>query len=156
MFMVSKLKKILKQLIPQFVIRRIRYVYIIKKQKKCQTELNWLVESVSNQFLSEIKPLKKFDNHKIVWQYWAQGIDSSNIPDLVKVCFKSVEMHTSGYTLIRLSDENLNEYLDFPDWLKDKMSVMSRAHFSDLLRCVILSLYGGVVRCSNIYVRRYS
>ena len=142
--MVSKLKKILKQLIPQFVIRRIRYVYIIKKQRKCQAELVWLVDSVSNKLLSEIKPLKKIENQKIVWQYWAQGIDSSSMPDLVKVCLKSVEKHTSGYTLIRLSDENLNEYLDFPDWLKDKMSVMSKAHFSDLLRCVILSLYGGV------------
>lgn len=155
--MFSKLKKILKLIIPRFVVRKIRYVYIIKKQKECQTELNWLLESASNQFLSEIIPLKRLDNKIIIWQYWAQGFDSENMPDLVKVCLTSVEKHTSGYMLIRLSDENLNEYLEFPVWLKEKMSVMSKAHFSDLLRCVILSLYGGgMVRCSNIYVRRYS
>lgn len=142
--MVNNLKKILKLLVPQFVVRRIRYVYIIKKQKRCQTELKWLVERVSDQLLSEIKPQKSLDNTQKVWQYWAQGFDSSNMPDLVKVCLNSVEKHTSGYTLIRLSDENLNEYLEIPEWLKNKMSIMSKAHFSDLLRCVILSLYGGV------------
>lgn len=31
-----------------------------------------------------------------------------------------------------------------PDWLRDKMAIMSKAHFSDLLRCVLLSLYGGL------------
>lgn len=142
--MVSKLKTILKLLIPQFVVRRVRYFYIIKKQKKCLLELNWVVEGVSNQLLSEIKPKKRLDNKNKVWQYWAQGFDSSNMPDLVKVCLKSVEKHTSGYTLIRLSDENLNEYIEIPKWLKDKMSKMSKAHFSDLLRCIILSLYGGL------------
>lgn len=142
--MVSKLKTILKLLIPQFVVRRVRYFYIIKKQKKCLLELNWVVEGVSNQLLSEIKPKKRLDDKNKVWQYWAQGFDSSNMPDLVKVCLKSVEKHTSGYTLIRLSDENLNEYIEIPKWLKNKMSIMSKAHFSDLLRCVILSLYGGV------------
>ena len=142
--MVSNPKKILKFLIPGFVVRKIRHVCIIKKQKKCQAELNWLAKSVSNQLLSEIKPLKKLDNQNNVWQYWGQGFDSSNMPDLIKVCLKSVEMHTSEYSLIRLSDENLNEYLEIPKWLENKMSLMSKAHFSDLLRCVILSLYGGV------------
>ena len=95
--MVSNPKKILKFLIPGFVVRKIRHVCIIKKQKKCQAELNWLAKSVSNQLLSEIKPLKKLDNQNNVWQYWGQGFDSSNMPDLIKVCLKSVEMHTSEY-----------------------------------------------------------
>ena len=144
MFMDLKLKKIIKYFIPHFVFRRIRYIYIISKQKKVQRSYNWIIDSEVDHLLREIKPLQKIDNKKIVWQYWAQGFEDSNMPNLVKVCLKSVEEHTSGYCLIRLSDENLNEYLEFPKWLKDKMLIMSKAHFSDLLRCIVLSLYGGV------------
>lgn len=142
--MLSVLKNKLKPLIPQSVVRKIRYIYIIKKQKKCQSELNWIVRDLSNDLLLDFKPLKKIDNQKIIWQYWAQGFDSSSMPDLIKISLKSVEIHTSEYTLFRLSDENLNEFIEIPSWLREKMSLMSKAHFSDLLRCVILSLYGGL------------
>ena len=138
------LKETLKSILPQSLVRRIRHNFIIKKQKKCRLYLNGVMENFSDGLFSEIKPLKKIDNPKVIWQYWAQGFESSNIPDLVKVCLKSVELNKSDYALIRLSDENIDEYLELPGWIKDKMSIMSKAHFSDLLRCIILSLYGGV------------
>lgn len=144
MSMLSSLKMTLKYILPQFIIRKIRYASIIRKQKKCLAELNWIVENISRDLLAEIKPQKKIDNKKIIWQYWAQGFDSSNVPDLLKVCFKSVELHSQDYTVIRISDDNVNEFIEFPEWMKDKMPKMSKAHFSDLLRCVILSFYGGV------------
>lgn len=137
-------KNIVKLIIPKFIIRRIRAAYIIKKQKKCLSELKWIVESLSDKLLTEFKPVKELDDKRIIWQYWAQGFDSSEMPSLIKLCLKSVETHTEDYTLIRISDENIYEYIMIPDWLKEKMKIMSKAHFSDLLRCIILSLYGGM------------
>lgn len=138
------LKRIVKCLIPQFLIRRIRYIYIIRKHKKCCSELNWIVEDLSGNLLSQIRPLKDFDSQKIIWQYWAQGFETSDMPDLVRICLNSVEIHKQEYRLIRISDENIYEYIEIPDWLKSKVAKMSKAHFSDLLRCVVLSLYGGL------------
>lgn len=137
-------KTALKFIIPQSIVRWIRGVCVKNKQKKCSSELNWIVGSLSGDLLREFKPLKKLEEHKIIWQYWAQGFESTDMPDLVKICLRSVELHNGGYTLIRISDKNINEYIEIPDWVRDRMTIMSKAHFSDLLRCVILSLYGGL------------
>lgn len=142
--MLPILKKTLKLIVPQFIVRRIRYINIIKRQKKCISEYHWILENLSDGLLSEIQPLQKLGSSKIIWQYWAQGLEDPDMPDLIKVCLKSVELNNQDYKLIRISDDNIHEFLILPAWIKDKMSIMSKAHFSDLLRCVILSLYGGI------------
>lgn len=147
------LKKLIQSFFPNSLWRRIRYAMIIEMQKKCKTELDWLVGSDYSRLLLEIKPQKEFlDSRKIVWQYWAQGFDSSSMPDLVKVCLKSVEKYTQDYTLLRISDENLDEYIEVPDWLRDKMVIISKAHFSDLLRCILLSQYGGLWLDASVFL----
>lgn len=143
--------KWLKHFIPRVLLRKIRFARIIYMQKKCATDLNWLVEGEYSHCISDIRPLKKIPHdQKIIWQYWAQG--GSNMPDLVKVCLKSVEKHTLGYKLLRISDENLDEYLEIPDWLKSKKRTMSKAHFADLLRCVLLSKYGGLWLDASVFL----
>lgn len=143
--------KWLKHFIPRVLLRKIRFARIIYMQKKCATDLNWLVEGEYSHCISDIRPLKKMPHdQKIIWQYWAQG--GANMPDLVKVCLKSVEKHTLGYKLLRISDENLDEYLEIPDWLKSKKKTMSNAHFADLLRCVLLSVYGGVWLDASVFL----
>ena len=135
----------IRQLIPDALWCRIRYALIIRNHKRCQRELNSLIEQTDNELLSEVKPLKKLPDDKVViWQYWAQGLDSKSMPQLINICFQSVEKYSQDYTLIRVSDENINEFLEFPDWLKEKVQHLTRALFSDLLRCLLLSKYGGL------------
>lgn len=45
-----------------------------------------------------------------------------------------------------LTDSNIDDYVDFPDFIKDKYKtgIISRTHFSDLLRLELLARYGGV------------
>ena len=138
------LKEVLKSIIPPSIVHRVRCASVNNKHKKCGSEIKWIVGSLSGVLLQDFKPLKKIDGHKIIWQYWAQGFESTNMPDLVKVCLRSVELHSEGYKLFRISDKNINEYIEIPDWLRNRMTIMSKAHFSDLLRCVVLSLYGGL------------
>lgn len=89
-----------------------------------------------------LKPKKQFSTDRIIWQYWAQGYD--NVPPIVRQCLDSVEKYAGDYTLVRLTDDNLSEYLDLPEFVQSKRSLYSRAFFSDLLRLMLLSVYGGV------------
>ena len=90
----------------------------------------------------DIKAKKELGTDRIIWQYWAQGYD--NMPPVVRQCIDSVERRASDYTIVRLTDNNLSDYLDLPDFVQEKRSSYSRAHFSDLLRLMLLKVYGGI------------
>lgn len=93
-----------------------------------------------------IEPKKQLNNQKIIWQYWGQGVDAENLPEIVKICFNSVDKCKGDYTVIRLSDTTISEYIDLPDfvWKKRENPAFTRTFFSDLLRVALLSTYGGV------------
>ena len=83
----------------------------------------------------------------IIWQYWGQGCSTDAMPEIVRICFQSVEYYCGDdYTIIRLSDENLLDYIDLPDFVVDKWrkGVFNRTFFSDMLRLCLLRCYGGV------------
>ncbi|MCH7350430.1 MULTISPECIES: capsular polysaccharide synthesis protein [unclassified Acinetobacter] len=92
-----------------------------------------------------LKAKKKIDNQKIIWQYWGQGT-TEKLPNIVNICFSSVEKYKGDYEIIRLDDLTIKEYLDFPDfvWEKKKNKEFKHAFFSDLIRLALLDLYGGV------------
>ena len=91
---------------------------------------------------------KDFGTNKIIWQYWAQGYE--DVPEVVKTSLESVDKFAVGYTIVRLTDANLSEYLDLPEFVQEKRKVFSRAFFSDLLRLVLLKTYGGIWMDSTI------
>ena len=93
---------------------------------------------------------KQFDTDKIIWQYWAQGYD--DVPEVVKKCLDSVDRWSNDSTVIRLTDDNLSDYLDVPEFVQTKRSVFSRAFFSDLLRLMLLKTYGGVWLDATVYL----
>ena len=102
-------------------------------------------------FHVDLLPKKKFPKDKlIVWQYWAQGYD--NVPPTVKKCLDSVEEHCMEHIVVRLTDDNLSEYLDLPDFVQDHRRYFSRAFFSDLLRLLLLRVYGGLWLDATIYM----
>lgn len=88
-------------------------------------------------------PSKNFDNKKLIWQYWGQGYN--DVPNIVQICLDSVShwCANNDIVIIRLSDDNLSEYIDFPEELLSLRNNYSKAFFSDMLRCCLLSLYGG-------------
>lgn len=95
----------------------------------------------------ELKPQKEeLVGKKIIWQYWGQGFASEQLPEVVRMCLKSVEKYKGEYEIIRLSDETIEEYIHFPEfvWEKRKDPEFTRTFFSDLLRLALLHVYGGV------------
>lgn len=137
-------KSLIKSLIPKYLYNKFKHSIIIKQHKSCQQKFSHLIENINHDPLLEIHTLKQFPvDKKIIWQYWSQGFNSDSHPPLIDICLKSVENHAKGFTIIRISDDNINEYLKLPNWLIKKKSIISKAHFADLLRCILLTKYGG-------------
>ncbi|UNK06248.2 capsular polysaccharide synthesis protein [Psychrobacter raelei] len=101
-----------------------------------------------------LKPKKEFQNEKIIWQYWGQGVSDNQLPPSVQLYFKSVDKHAADYKVIRLDDSNIHEYLDLPDfvWHKKTYPGFRPAFFADLLRLALLDVYGGVWLDATIYL----
>lgn len=136
--MLDLLKKI-------FFWSQIRRCLIIRKHKKTSKYCRRLInEYFQNGVHYKIIPKKDFKKPKIIWQYWGQGYDDPNMPEIVKICLESVIRYKpEDCVIVRLSDDNMSEYLDLPDFLRDNASLYSRAHFSDILRVLLLTTYGG-------------
>ena len=82
---------------------------------------------------------------KIIWQYWGQGLEHA--PELVQLCFTSVDKNAHEYQVIRLTDDNLFDYLTFPEFVAQKRALNPKfrpVFFSDLLRVALIHVYGGV------------
>lgn len=46
--------------------------------------------------------------------------------------------------IIRLSDENISEYIDLPQFISAKRDLIPLGQFADLLRLMLLTTYGGI------------
>ena len=96
--------------------------------------------SLNSKPRSRFRQNKPDQNKTMVFSYWAQGEIAA--PELVKNCIKSHrEIYGSDYVL--LDDTTLGEYIDIPEIITLKRSVMSNTHYSDVVRLLLLKKYGG-------------
>ena len=89
-----------------------------------------------------------------IWVCWWQGIEEA--PDIVKACINSIRKNSKEIDVVVVTDKNVNDYVQFPEWLekKRKDGIISRTIFSDLLRVSILSKYGGIWLDSTFFCAR--
>ena len=78
-----------------------------------------------------------------VWVCWLQGMETA--PALVRACYASLQKHLSDREIVLLTEENYRSYVNFPAHIQQKIDsgVISKTHFSDLLRLELLISYGG-------------
>jgi mannosyltransferase OCH1-like enzyme len=79
-----------------------------------------------------------------IWICWLQGME--NAPQIVKRCYESVQKHSSGREIIVITDENIRQYVNFPEyiWKRRGKNGLSQTFLSDLLRISLLAQYGGI------------
>lgn len=79
-----------------------------------------------------------------IWFCWWQGIEQA--PPLVKACYDSICRHAGGFTVTLVTEENYRNYVHIPGWLEEKYQsgLISRTHYSDVLRLSLLAEHGGV------------
>lgn len=127
-----------------------------KIQKKLKKKYSYVINSLNEEKLNSI--IHKQSNK--VWICWLQGIN--NAPKLVQKCYESVKQNLKDREIIIITSENILEYVVFPDyiWEKYKCGVITKTHFSDLLRLELLIKYGGLwidatVLCTSSNIPKY-
>ncbi|WP_395675757.1 capsular polysaccharide synthesis protein [Enterobacter sp.] len=88
---------------------------------------------------------------RIIWICWFQGLESA--PELVKRCIESVQRNTPDAQVVILTDDNIPDYLSLPEHIKTKYQagLISKAQYSDIVRCSLLYQYGGSDGCHRLY-----
>lgn len=96
------------------------------------------------------KPTKK-----IFW-CWLQGED--NAPQLCKKCLQSLRKYFHDYEIIIVTEANMFSIANIPNYIIDKYNkgIITRTHFSDILRTALIVEYGGVWIDSTVYCTGYN
>ncbi|MEE1067716.1 MAG: capsular polysaccharide synthesis protein, partial [Fibrobacteraceae bacterium] len=84
-------------------------------------------------------------DEKNIWIYW--NSDIKNAPDIVKKCFTQLQKNKpQKYRIVSLSQDNIKDYVNFPEFILDKLNkgLIAQAHFSDILRTALVYRYGGI------------
>ncbi len=79
-----------------------------------------------------------------IWTCWWQGIESA--PLVVKKCINSIIKSSGHHKVIIITEDNYKNYTHIPEWIeiKKKEGIISRTHFSDILRLSLLAEHGGM------------
>lgn len=82
--------------------------------------------------------------HGRVWICWWQGMD--NAPDLVKRCMESVIANAGAHQVTVITEDNYKDYVNLPAFVEEKYrkGIISRTHYSDILRLALLAEHGGM------------
>ena len=141
-------KYIYKELMPKTLYKYIQGKIDFLQQEAVAESWDRIIEAYFKGKIDEVEvfPKKSLTGRKIIWQYWGTGWEYGKLPDIVKLCYKLTDKYKGNYEIIRLDNENFKEYIEFPEFVMEKIKSrsMGYTHFSDLLRLALLDAYGGV------------
>lgn len=111
----------------------------LKTKQKLERKYQWKLKEFDQSYIE-----KEHKASEIIWICWFQGMD--NAPDLVKKCYQSVVENNPDKKVIVLTEENVNDYVTFPEYIltKWKKGIITHTHMTDLLRLELLITYGGL------------
>ena len=89
-----------------------------------------------------------------IWTAWLQG--EENAPEVIQLTLKSIRKNANGHQVIVLTNDNINSYIEIPRAIKEKHNAgsMGHAHFSDVVRMMILAKYGGLWLDATMFLNR--
>lgn len=147
-----------------FLVKSIRRIFLNSNSKTAWKINDYNEKLIDNYLMKTVEMAKrKCDKIKIcpvnshvpeqpIWVMWYQGIEEA--PDIVKCCIESIKEHCAGHKVIVLSEKNLAEYVELPDYVIEKFEqgYISRTHLSDMIRLNLLYNYGGAWFDSTLFV----
>ena len=112
-----------------------------------------IVKDGYKEFLSTYPhyPVKNFKVTPVIWWCWLQG--EENAPDICQSCLRSIKKYYPDFEIFIVTDENVNEFIKLPNYIleKYKSGIISRTHFSDIIRIFLLYEYGGIWMDATIF-----
>lgn len=78
-----------------------------------------------------------------IWIYWD---NPSAMPAIVRSCISSIYKNSDGKRIVIINENNLQEYIHIEKHIieKYKVGLITRTHFSDIVRTSLLAKYGGI------------
>lgn len=147
----------------RFIVVKIWYLATFKETDSDLKKVNknWVfytyLKAKYKYFLSSYKRIenKIHEYSDFVWWCWLQG--EENAPELCKACLESVRRKMPNKKIVVITNENLYDYVDFPDFIKEKYKngKISNTHFSDLIRLQLLIKYGGTWIDATVFCSDY-
>lgn len=122
--------------------------YLKNKSLVFQQDIDYSYRKLKKQYKKVIEkgvinllPSKSSNN---IWICWFQGEEKA--PELVKACIASARKNFPDREIIILTDENLYDYINLPEYIlqKREKGIIPNAQFSDLIRVELLCNYGGL------------
>ncbi len=136
------------------------YKRVLEEVKKCFSYLQ-----LKDKYLPYIQDMESRKDSMIsapaieksevpIWVCWLQGVE--NAPDIVKCCINSIKKNVEG-TVHIVTYENYSSYVDIEKNIIDKheAGLISKTHFSDILRLALLYQYGGIWIDATILLMDY-
>ena len=138
-FLYKVFSKITKKGITVFLAER-KHSLIKKRLSK---DFDYIINKYKK--ISNIK-----NNNDTIWIFWWQGFD--NAPEMVKKCIKSIKKYSEK--VILLDKDNLYNYINIEQTIINKLDrgIITKTHFSDIVRMKLLSKYGGYWIDSTIFL----
>lgn len=132
------------------------YYYAYKRKHRIILQyLSQKFNDIIEDYKTEKKELKPNVSGQCIWVCWLQG--EQNAPDLVKKCLESIRKNANGHPVILIEENNYEQYIELPDHIKCKYEegMITKTHFSDILRVHLLQKYGGLwidatIFCNNV------
>ena len=124
-------------------------LYVIKddRVKELQEQARWL-KKFQKKYRKTIEAGVQNSNQtgksNKVWMLWFSGFESA--PPIVKACYYSVKKNMPDREVIFLSESNVSDYIELPDYIlkKRKKQLIGLAHFADIIRIQLLCTHGGM------------
>lgn len=137
-----------------FISKSIRRL-CLKSDSTIATKINTYNEEKEIKILSSIVLNKGLEEENVferkcsittepIWIMWWQGYDQA--PEIVKACINSVKKNNLNHEVILITKDNFQKYIDLPAYILKKVSLgyISVTHLSDMIRVLLLYIYGGV------------
>lgn len=104
-----------------------------------------------NGYLKNFQEDASKETPKIIWWCWLQGEDKA--PSLCKAALASLRKNYPDYDVRVVTSENLHDYVHMPSFIDEKFKSgeMAAAHYSDVLRTLLLIEHGGVWIDSTVF-----
>lgn len=92
------------------------------------------------------------ENNCPIWVCWWQGEESA--PEIIKACISSIREHCGNHTVSVITWDNYSQYVEIPNAIikRYQSGDIMPAHMADLLRCKLLTKYGGIWCDATIFM----
>lgn len=121
---------------------RFSWIILQFKHRRIMEFLEKRYYSKENKVHAGINRNELYNN--CIWTAWLQGEEDA--PEVIRLTLASIRRNSNGHKVIVLTNNSIDNYIDIPPEIKNKYKagIIRNAHFTDIVRMIILSKYGGV------------